>query len=547
MIRVSDLRVEFGGRPILNGLSFTVPAGRVLGVIGPNGSGKSTLLRTLVGELPPERGGASIDRAAPGYLRQTPSTDATATASEVFPHLFAADALEPQLATLGDLLAHAASEDEATAAAARYDAVLDRIGRLAPPELVEQARAQLGLRDVTPTAPLSRLSGGEVAKLALLDLVASGPELLLLDEPTNHLDLRGIEWLDHWLDAFEGPVLLVSHDRTLLDDHVDQLLVLAAEDGASELFTGSYSEWVEEDERRRRTRWEQYRRQRREERRMREAISAAESRSRRIEQRTIHFHYRKRAAKVARRVVTMKARLQREHSRGERIDRPDHQIATPRADFAPSERSASRLLTVEALSLAVVGRSLLRDASFELRRGERVVLVGENGSGKTTLLRALLGEHPIAEGTIDLAASANIGWLPQDDQSLFPDDSTVSAVAYLRAAATISEHEAFEQLHRFLFSHDTASTAVAKLSPGELRRLALARLTLGGANLLLLDEPTNHLDLPAREAFEQALTNFDGAVLLVTHDRYFIDRFASSVLQIEDQRLHLLAYPDENM
>jgi ATP-binding cassette, subfamily F, member 3 len=547
VIRVSDLKLELGGRPILDGLSFTIPAARIVGVIGPNGSGKSTLLRTLVGELPPDRGSTSLDGAAPGYLRQAPSDEPHTPLATAFPHLFAAEALQPQLATLGEQLASATSEAEADSASTRYDALLDQLGHLAPLELVEEARAQLGLGVVAPTESLAQLSGGEIAKLALLDLVASSPELLLLDEPTNHLDLRGIEWLDHWLDTFEGPVLLVSHDRTLLDDHVDQLLVLSTEDGASALFTGTYSGWVEEDERRRRTQWEQYRRQRREERRMSEAISAAESRSRRIEQRTIHFHYRKRAAKVARRVVTMKARIQREHARGERIERPDHQLASLRADFAPSERSASRLLAAEGLGLAVGGRSLLHDASLELRRGERVVLIGENGSGKTTLLRALLGEHPITEGTIDLPASASVGWLPQDDQSLLPDDPTVSAVDYLRAATPVSEHEAFEQLHRFLFGHDTALTAVAKLSPGELRRLALARLTLGGANLLLLDEPTNHLDLPAREAFEQALTNFDGAVLLVTHDRYFIDRFASSVLQIEDRRLHHLARTDENM
>ena len=325
-----------------------------------------------------------------------------------------------------------------------------------------------------------------------------------------------------------------------------QVLVLQPNGGTGELFTGTYSDWVEQDERRRATEWEQYRRQRREERRMRDAISAAESRARGIEQSTIHFHWRKRAAKVARRVVTLKSRLEREHARGERVDRPSHQPATLHADFAASERSASRLVAVDGLSLSIGGRSLLKDASFDLRRGERVVLVGENGTGKTTLLRALLQQHPADDGTIDRAASAQLGWLPQDDQSLLPDDPSISAVDYLRDAAAMSEREAFDQLHRFLFSHDTARTAVDRLSPGELRRLALARLTLGGSNLLLLDEPTNHLDLPAREAFEQALTRFDGAALVVTHDRYFIDRFADAVLEIEGTRLRHLAETDEN-
>jgi ATP-binding cassette subfamily F protein 3 len=229
----------------------------------------------------------------------------------------------------------------------------------------------------------------------------------------------------------------------------------------------------------------------------------------------------------------MKARLQREHDRGERFERLARVLEQPRGHFTDGDRSATRLLEIDSIALELGAHPLLPDASFVLDRGDRRVLVGPNGSGKTSLLRAISGELSASAGRIDLAASARIGWLPQDDRALLSDDPDLTAVAFLRQADKMSEVEAHDHLHRFLFGHDAARTRVASLSPGELRRLALVRLVLAGFNLLLLDEPTNHLDLPAREAFEATLDNFEGAVLVVTHDRYFIEHFADRVLAIE--------------
>ena len=531
---MNDLSVELGGRAILGGVTFSVVGGRVLGVVGPNGSGKTTLLRVLAGELASDGGQATLDGGRAGYLRQVATSEAGRAVSEVFPSLFAAETLEPALAAAAERLSSAegAALDEA---GARYDELLGRLSRLAPRSTVEDARVALGLREVAGSTAAGDLSGGELGKLGLLELVAGQPEVLLLDEPTNHLDLEGIEWLDGYLDGFEGPVVLVSHDRALLDDHVDQLLVLGDATERAELFTGDYSGWLDELARRREEAWARYERQRREERKMRRAIQAAESRAKGIEQRTIDFHYRKRALKVARRVVTMKARLQREHDRGERAERPAKVVEGLRGQFGEAERSATRLLEVDRLMLSVDGRELLDRASFVVERGDRAVLVGPNGSGKTSLLRAIAGERGPIEvgGHLELASSARIGWLPQDDRALLPADPELSAVAFLRTAGEMTEAEAYDHLHRFLFAHDAAGVSVRSLSPGELRRLALARLVLGGANLLLLDEPTNHLDLPAREAFEAALDGFEGATLVASHDRYFIERFADRVLLIE--------------
>lgn len=539
MIRLSDLSVELGGRAILDGVSFSVASAHVLGVVGPNGSGKTTLLRVLAGELSAHRGHVAIDEGATAYLRQLRPEGSAETIGALYPSLFAAEALEPALAAAGERLASAA-QGAAEQASADYAALVDRLGQIAPRDVIEDARVALGLRELESGTVAGTLSGGELGKLGLLELVAAQPEALLLDEPTNHLDLDGIGWLDGYLEAFAGPIVLVSHDRALLDDHVDQLLVLADGEDSAELFSGDYSTWLDELARRRDDAWARYQRERREERKMRRAIQAAESRAKGIEQRTIDFHYRKRAKKVARQAVTLKARLQREHDRGDRSDRPAKTVEGIHGQFGDADRSATRLLEVDRLSLSVGGRELLRDASFVVERGDRTVLLGPNGSGKTSLLRAITGDLEAISaggGRVDLAASARIGWLPQDDRALLPDDPDLTAVAFLRSAAQMSEAEAYDHLHRFLFAHDVARARVGSLSPGELRRLALARLVLAGSNLLLLDEPTNHLDLPAREAFEASLDGFQGATLIVTHDRYFMERFADQVLTIENQRV----------
>ena len=226
MIRANDLTVELGGRAILEAVSFTVAAGRTLGIVGPNGSGKTTLLRVLADELRPDRGRSSLDGARAGYLRQVGPEHAMVTLGQRYPSLFAAETLETALAAASERLARA-SGSAATEATEAYDELLDRLARIAPREIIEEARVALELRPFVATAPARGLSGGEIAKLALLDLTAAQPEALLLDEPTNHLDLAGIEWLDRYLGGYAGPIVLVSHDRALLDDHVDQLLILA--------------------------------------------------------------------------------------------------------------------------------------------------------------------------------------------------------------------------------------------------------------------------------------------------------------------------------
>jgi len=541
-IKLSNVTKTLGGRAVLEDVSFVINSGEVAGVVGANGSGKTTLLRIAAGVLPPDAG--SVE-ATPGLriglLPQGFEVPPEATVADLFPLLAPVEAVEERVAVVARRLADEENEAAATRLADEYDALLARLAT--PPLDLESVRAELGLREVPPQTRVASLSGGELRKLALLHLVASEPEALLLDEPTNHLDTRGIEWVERYIEAFAGPVLVVSHDRALLDACTYEIIELDPGSSGVEVFPGSYSDYADERARREAELWERFERQQREERRLKRVISAIESRSRNIEQRTINFHYRKRAKKVARRAVTLKARMQREAASTEHLDRPAKPVGGFRGQFETSDAGgASRLVSAIDVTLELGGRRLVEDATFDLRRGERVVLMGANGSGKTTLLRAILGQHPIAAGELSVHPATQPGYLPQEEADGGSDaDSQTTALDVVRRGAAISEAEAYNFLHRFLLGHHQVGTPVGRLSYGERRRLVLARLVLAGSNLLLLDEPTNHLDIPSREAFEAALNSFEGAALIVTHDRYFIDQFADVVLELADGRLYRVA------
>ena len=538
MLSANNVTKELGGRVILAGVSLTINRGEVTGIVGPNGSGKTSLLRILAGDLAADAGSIeSSPGARLGYLRQGWDGDAASTVAERFPALFITVDAGDALANVAARLAEATEPPAIAALAARYDALLAELSEASTEAGVNAAgtanRAALGLRDIAPSTPLAALSGGELTKLGLLDLAASDPSVLLLDEPTNHLDLRGIEWVQDFIGRFRGPVALVSHDRALLDACATHIVELDPNTHRAETFTGDYSAYATEKARREEDQWERFRRQQREERQLRRTISAIESRSRNVENRTIHFYFRKRAAKVARRAVTLKARLERQIDSTSHAARPEKAAQGFYGEFASLEAGPSRLLAADNVALAIAGRPLFSGLTFQANRGGRVVLLGPNGCGKTTLLRAILSLHPIEAGRLEVSGSATVGYLPQQDEAaLSAEDSSLTPIELLRRSRPMPEADAYNFLHRFLFGADMARTPVGRLSYGERRRLALARLILQGSNLLLLDEPTNQLDLPSREAFETALAAFEGAALIVTHDRYFIDQFADTVVEI---------------
>jgi ATP-binding cassette subfamily F protein 3 len=525
--------MSFGGRTVLHDVSFVVNPGERTGIVGPNGSGKTTLLRIIVGELAPEAGSAGTGNGVVAMLRQGNLGREHETAGAVFPGAFSGDPEGDRLAKLAEALARAADGPNDAELAEEYDRLLERLGGGGREDLPSQWGA-LGLRSIDPGEPVAHLSGGELTKLGLLDALSRSPDVLLLDEPTNHLDIGAIAFVEQAIRAFRGAVVVVAHDRALLDALATSIIELDPHSGRAEEFPGGYSAYAEEKARREAEQWQQYRRQQREERKLKEAISAIESRSRNIENRTIDFYYRKRARKVARRAVTLKARMERQMESAEHVERPQKALGGFQGAFAAEEKGSYRLVSATGAALEVGGRTLLSDLTFEIQRRERVALVGPNGSGKTTLLGAILGKVPVADGALVVSSSARVGYLAQNDGAGAEGGSGQSAVEILRRERAMSAADANNFLHRFLFGHDQLGTPVDRLSYGERRRLGLALLVAGETSLLLLDEPANHLDIPSQEAFETALEGFAGAVLFVTHDRYFVDQFADRVLEIRE-------------
>ena len=531
MLSIHHLNKELGGRPVLSNVSFSVERGEVLGVVGPNGAGKTTLLRAVTGSLPPDSGriemppGTTIGSLAQGYAgRETERVDS------VFPGAFGSDSASERLAELAALIADASGEEQ-EALSHEYDLVLARLAENPGVDLAA-ARGVLGLRHVEPGTTVGQLSGGELTKLGLLDLLATAPDVLLLDEPTNNLDIAGLEWLEDQVRRFKGVVVAVSHDRVFLDNCATKILELDARGRGAELFEGNYTALLAEKERREAEHQSAYERQQREEAQLKAAIHKIETRARGIEQSTIDFAKRKKALKIARRSTVLKARIERQLGSADHVDRPEKQPHGFYGEFTATA-GATRLLALEGVVLEAGGRRLVQGLEFFVDRGECVVVTGPNGAGKTTLIRAVLGERPAAEGVVRLSPTANVGYLAQqDDPAALAQDAALTPVEMLRRTTPMTEADATNFLHQFLIGHAQVRTPVGQLSYGERRRLALAILVRGGANLLILDEPTNHLDLASREAFEQALEGYSGAALVVSHDRRFIERFADRVIEL---------------
>lgn len=531
MLTVHNLNKELGGRSIVAGVSFSVERGEVLGIVGPNGAGKTTLLRMLAGTLAPDSGrmelppGSTVGSLAQGYAgREDERVDS------VFPGAFGVDTAAMRLAELAELMAEAHG-DEQESLAREYDQVLARMAENSGVDLTS-ARGVLGVRHVEPGTTVGQLSGGELTKLGLLDLLATAPDVLLLDEPTNNLDIAGLEWLEEQIRRFKGVVVAVSHDRVFLDSCATKVLELDARGRGAELFEGNYTALLAEKERREAEQWSAYERQQREEAQLKAAIHKIETRARGIEQRTIDFAKRKKALKIARRSTVLKARMERQMDSADHVERPEKQPHGFYGEFAATA-AATRLLAVEGVSLRVDGRTLAEGVELFIDRGECLVITGPNGVGKTTLLRTILGERGPAAGSVRLSPTAKVGYLAQqDDPAALAEDAVLTPVELLRRNTPMTEAEATNFLHQFLIGHAQVQTPIGKLSYGERRRLALAALVRGGANLLVLDEPTNHLDLASREAFERALEGYAGAALVVSHDRRFIERFADRVFEM---------------
>jgi len=444
-----------------------------------------------------------------------------------------------ELERLGIALSQA-SESERTALEHAYAVALEHLSSPAvlPPYQVESILAGLGLSQVSPETPVGLLSGGQKTRLGLARLLLQQPEMLLLDEPTNHLDITALEWLELYLAQYRGAMLIVSHDRAFLENTASTVYELGNDEHTLVAYPGTYSEYAQAKQREHERTWQQYSDQQERISKLEGAISHWKGQASRIEGETIAFYYRKRAKKVAHQAVIRQRRLERMLQSEDLVDKPV-QGWNVKLEFGDAPPSGQDVLVVEDLAKGFGPDPLFHDVNMILRRGERIALVGPNGSGKTTFLRLIVGEQQPDSGSIRIGSGVRVGYFAQEQETLDPD---ANALEHVQKATGISETEARNLLHLYLFAGDDVFTPARNLSYGERARLALAILILQGSNLLLLDEPVNHLDIPSRERFEQALASYDGTILAVVHDRYFVRRFATGVWGLGSGTMR--RYPD---
>ena len=511
----SNLAKDIAGAPLLRGVSFKLQARERMTIAGRNGAGKTTLLRMLAGEDSIDGGELSFAKGVRVTLHdQRPPRDRGGSVESYLLSGCAAELqIEARLRRLEAAMAAGASDPATLERYADAQAELEHHGGYLWRNRAWEMANGLGFSQADLARGLATLSGGELTRASLARALAARPDLLLLDEPTNHLDVESLEWLEQTLVAFPGAIILVAHDRWFLETVGTAVLELEA--GRSRFFAGTWHAWRKEQAAR--------------ELALGRAIERQEAEIARLER----FVERWSAGTRARQAQSRRKQL----DKIERISRDPKDGASLAFGFGEVERSGRVVFELEDARIEIGDPpfALVDHGDLWLERGEHVSLVGRNGAGKTTLIEALAGLRPLAAGKLSRGHNVQIGYLNQHVDELGIEGTVVQAT---QRATGLTPGKARALLGRFLFSGDDADKPLAGLSGGERRRLSLAVLVSGAANVLILDEPTNHLDIESREALEEALSGFEGALLLVSHDRALLAAVGTRTVALEDRELH---------
>ena len=521
-LTVDNISLSFGTKSVLRGVSFSLEENDRLGVIGVNGSGKSTLFKLILGELEAEEGGVYISKdKSIGILKQDDAMAAFSaseqkmTAIEVmynsFPELLA---MESRLSALEELL-HSGDEksEEYLRAVREYSALNEKFiveGGLEFRGRCASTLQKMGFDAKEQARPFCDFSGGQRTRLALSRELCREPDILLLDEPTNHLDMETLQWLESFLASYKKCLLVISHDRYFLDRVTNKTLCI--ENNRAKLYSGGYTKSMDQRRIDREIEERHYKNQQRE-------IARQEA-----------YIAQQRAWNRERNIIAAESR-QKLLDKIERIERPENAPRGVRIKFADAPASGNEVMNVRDVSFAYShDKAVLSGVSFGVRREDRLFLVGANGSGKSTLIKLILSKLVPSSGYIEMGYNVRLGYYDQENQNLTPQNTVLEEL--WSAYPQLTELEVRNTLAQFRFVGDDVFLRVSDLSGGERARLTLSKLILMQTNLLVLDEPTNHLDIASREALEEALEGYGGTVVIVSHDRYFIEKLATRIIDI---------------
>lgn len=517
VLSLKNIRKSFGVDEVIRDISFALQDDTRLGLVGPNGAGKTTLLRIICGEADADGGSVNLPaNVRVGYLRQEENVSASETVWEYMLIVFEdAFALEEKMRRLEHDMAEAADDNDAwrriSAEYERATEAFEEMGGWGYKSAIKGVLTGLGLHEDVYEQSANTLSGGQKSRLMLARLLLERPDLLLLDEPTNHLDMDAISWLEGYLKQWNGAVIVVSHDRWLLDQLCNE--IVAIEDGCAARYKGNYTAFVKQREVQRQ-----------------QMIHAYEQNSREMARQKQMIERYKVWGQIGGGKNFIKAKAKEKMlEKMERVEKVGKE-RTISLSLNAAKRGGNDVLTVDSLAMAFDDHALFEGLDIHLIKGDKAALVGANGIGKTTLLKIIEGRLAPTQGSVKLGAGIEVSYYDQMQENLNPQWTLMEQMR--EKFPTMDDGEIRNTLAAMLFYGDDVFKKISALSGGEKGRLSLLMLMLGQGNLLLLDEPTNHLDMDSCEVLENALMAFDGTVLFVSHDRYFIDKLATRVLEM---------------
>ncbi|MDF2673658.1 MAG: transporter ATP-binding protein [Clostridiales bacterium] len=517
-IGLKEIQKYYGANKILENLSFEIQTGEKIGLIGNNGTGKTTAFKIISGIENYDNGMLMIRKGASiGYLDQIPDYPKEFKVIDVLNSAFnevhkvgiELKSLEVEMSNINN--------ESLNSTMKKYGEKLQLFEHLGGYEIEDKINkicTGLKIYDSLRDRPFNTLSGGEKTRIVLAKILLENSDILLLDEPTNHLDMESLEWLEDFLLQYKGTVLIVSHDRYFLDRVVTR--IIEVEDGEANIYHGNYTYFVDEKERRLLEQFEAFQDQQKKVKAMEKTIKML-----------MEWGDRGDNPKFHRKAASMQKRL----DKMDKIERPTLDKAKIQLDFSGSERSGKDVISIRSLSKSFGSNVLFQNIDMGVQYGEKLAIIGKNGSGKSTLFKILLGENTQDSGEVNLGTNLKIGYL---EQNVAFNDENHTVLEEFRDSFVCSEGQARRILAKFLFYGEDVFKTVKNLSGGEKSRLKLCQLMHQDINLLLLDEPTNHLDIESREMLEDALNNFIGTILFISHDRYFLNKISEKIYELKN-------------